>query len=281
MKMKYCKKCKKETEHTMIGLCKSCKDVKYNRCILILSILIVIGLLFLNCIYHACEDKIYWTKDMVIESAQKSAESAASYHAQKNSETVIRICSEISATAVGNNLEQNQYTFEEIALLKKYKDYFANHVTYSQITNSDDKSWEDFADYVYECEYEELYNKFYETDYSFNKNSFQELWVYFLIIVCSSIFIYLIMYLMFLPIKIARKYHHPHIKLIALINILFGFSIFGYIAALIWATVSKEENRQDSEPIEDKLSELSDLYKNNLISTEEYEKKRFEYISKL
>lgn len=54
--------------------------------------------------------------------------------------------------------------------------------------------------------------------------------------------------LYFLPTVIAYKMKHPNLVLIALINIVLGWTFLGWIGALVWSVVPQQKLKASSEP---------------------------------
>lgn len=50
-----------------------------------------------------------------------------------------------------------------------------------------------------------------------------------------SVLLLVVVALYFLPLAIALRWHHPNAAAIAVINFLFGWTLIGWVAALVWA----------------------------------------------
>lgn len=96
-----------------------------------------------------------------------------------------------------------------------------------------------------------------------------------------------------LPSYIARKRKHKDLTGIVVVNILFGWSLIGYLVALVWAFKEERESPQviiqngSSHPIashgqqslEAQLTELKSLRDKELLTEEEYKAKRSAILS--
>lgn len=90
--------------------------------------------------------------------------------------------------------------------------------------------------------------------------------------------------LYFIPTIVAVKRKHLQKIPIILINILLGWSLIGWIVALIWACMESKpkivhiHNEVKSTDLGEKLQSLDELRKNGLITDEEYESKKSELL---
>lgn len=106
------------------------------------------------------------------------------------------------------------------------------------------------------------------------QNFKMELIIGFFILI--SLFIVLTM--TFIPVIIAMQRKHNDTLLIFLLVFFFGWTIIGWVVALIWSvsSVSVLQNNkiQVSNSLTEKLNELSSLLNNKLITQEEHDEQK-------
>ncbi|MBO5448316.1 MAG: superinfection immunity protein [Ruminococcus sp.] len=91
------------------------------------------------------------------------------------------------------------------------------------------------------------------------------------------------------PTKVARRNSHEQTTPIAWLNAIFGCTIIGWIAMLIWANSGKSSKTptivqvagETNQTAADKIKDLKSLLDQNIISQEEFETKRKELLDKM
>ena len=86
------------------------------------------------------------------------------------------------------------------------------------------------------------------------------------------------------PTKAARKTEHAQTTAIAWLNLLFGCTVIGRVAMLIWANSAGEKKPKAipaDNSVSDKLKELNTMKESELITEEEFEAKRQELLAKM
>lgn len=79
-----------------------------------------------------------------------------------------------------------------------------------------------------------------------------------------------------LPVFIANHRDHKDTLIIFLLVLFLGWTVIGWFVALLWAFTSpnKKEIKTPTNNLTEELKELSFLLKNNVITQEEYEKRK-------
>ncbi|WP_082444965.1 superinfection immunity protein [Chryseobacterium hispalense] len=72
--------------------------------------------------------------------------------------------------------------------------------------------------------------------------------------------------LYFLPTFVAYAKKHSNAEAIFTINLLLGWSLIGWLAALVWALLNKQSNISNI----DQLAKLKELYDKGVITDEEF-----------
>lgn len=93
----------------------------------------------------------------------------------------------------------------------------------------------------------------------------------------------------FIPMIAALARNHPNKAAIILVNIFLGWSLIGWIVALVWAFTKPNTQAPiivnaavpANESFERKLQELSGLRSNGLITEEEFQSKRAQLLEKM
>ena len=82
--------------------------------------------------------------------------------------------------------------------------------------------------------------------------------------------------LYFLPTLVSRKRRHKNYGAIAALNLLLGWSFLGWTLALIWALMDPDDSKTKFSSVSsiDKLSQLSSMKAQGLISQAEFESKK-------
>lgn len=88
----------------------------------------------------------------------------------------------------------------------------------------------------------------------------------------------------FIPSFVAVENKHPNQDAIKVLNLLLGWSILGWVIALVWAC-SKPNAPAASQPvpssIEDRLRKLANLNVNGIIDAQEYERQKKRIIEEI
>ena len=93
----------------------------------------------------------------------------------------------------------------------------------------------------------------------------------FIIGVVLGAFIY------FLPTYVAGKKDHSNFVIILIINLLFGWTLLGWLACIIWACIdtnSDETNNINSSNKYEDLEKLQKLKENGIITETEYDSEK-------
>lgn len=87
----------------------------------------------------------------------------------------------------------------------------------------------------------------------------------------------------FIPAIIAGVRQHPHTWLIFFVVLLTSWSMIGWVIALIWSLIpfDKVTELKTELTLSEKLGELSLLLENNMITQDEYDKKRKNALEKI
>ncbi len=92
--------------------------------------------------------------------------------------------------------------------------------------------------------------------------------------------------LYFLPYSIAKKNCHTQLKAIFILNLFLGFTLLGWVAALVWASTEnnreKENSTEEADEIYKKrtsfrledLEKLAELKDKGIITQEEFDDKK-------
>lgn len=90
--------------------------------------------------------------------------------------------------------------------------------------------------------------------------------------------IFLLIY--FFPALIANYNNHPQLIAIFILNFLLGWTLLGWVAALVWACIKSEEKQVKlQEPIinnsiADEIKKLADLKEQGFLTEEEFNAKK-------
>lgn len=110
----------------------------------------------------------------------------------------------------------------------------------------------------------------------------------FLLIIPIIIWGCLILSIYFIPSFVAAKRNHIQKKSILILNIFLGWTLIGWVVALVWACKNPEipstvinNNLSKDDSTEEKLQSLLRMKNDGLITSEEFEEKRKEVISKM
>lgn len=90
--------------------------------------------------------------------------------------------------------------------------------------------------------------------------------------------LFIVLTLTFIPVIIAMQRKHNDTLLIFLLVFFFGWTIIGWVGALIWSlssvSVLQNNKPQASQSLTDKLNELSSLLNKQLITQEEHDEQK-------
>lgn len=88
-----------------------------------------------------------------------------------------------------------------------------------------------------------------------------------LILIAAGIFVY------FLPMIIGALKDHKNMLPIALVNIFLGWSLIGWVAALVWAFIDNSKIGSHGDNYE-KIDKLSKLRDSGVITDEEFDREK-------
>lgn len=81
------------------------------------------------------------------------------------------------------------------------------------------------------------------------------------------------------PTWIAIKKKHTNKTAIILINLLAGWTIIGWVVALVWAIKKPEYSQNGNISLADEIAKLNDLKEKGIISDKEFQLKRNNFYS--
>jgi len=95
--------------------------------------------------------------------------------------------------------------------------------------------------------------------------------------VIGSIIVGLLMLLVYLiPSIVAHKRNHKNKLPIILVNVFLGWSMFGWVGALVWALMNAVDVNDvtKTSSVADEIEKLHDLFEKGALSKEEFEQKK-------